>query len=131
MEFNLNENDKNSIQIAELFIKLKKKENCKICQKEKKIKKKLISLPEYLIIIVNATTKDIITYLDKKIEIKTICDIKNKIPDYELISFIESNNCPIIKSDNNIWKGCHSGEEILRKNRKVPNLLIYKQIKQK
>ena len=110
---------------------MKKKENCKICQREKKIKKKLISLPEYLIIIVNATTKDIITYLDKKIEIKKICNIKDKIPDYELISFIESNNCPIIKSDNNIWKGCDSGEERLSKKRKVPNLLIYKQIKQK
>ena len=131
LEFNLNENDKNSIKIDDLFIKLKKTENCEICQKEKRIKKKLISLPEYLIIIVNATTKDIIAYLDKKIEIKKICNIKDKIPDYELISFIESNNCPIIKSDNNKWKGCRSGEEILRQKRKVPNLLIYKQIKQK
>ena len=131
LEFNLNENDKNSIKIDDLFIKLKKTENCEICQKEKRIKKKLISLPEYLIIIVNATTKDIITYLEKKIEIKKICNIKGKIPDYELISFIESNNCPIIKSDNNIWKGCNSGEETLSQKRKMPNLLIYKQIKQK
>ena len=131
LEFNLNENDKNSIKIDDLFIKLKKTENCEICQKEKRIKKKLISLPEYLIIIVNATTKNIITYLEKKIEIKKICNIKGKIPDYELISFIESNNCPIIKSDNNIWKGCNSGEETLSQKRKMPNLLIYKQIKQK
>ena len=130
LEFNLNENDKDSKNITDLFInKLKKTIKCEICQKDRKIKRKLISLPEYLIIIVNETKKNIMTVLDKKINIKNICNI-NKIPDYELISFIESNNSPIIKSDDK-WKGCNSEIVELSKGRKIPNLLIYKQIKEK
>ena len=130
LEFNLNENDKNSILIDDLFIKLKKKENCKICQKEKKIKKKLISLPEYLIIIVKDTTKYITTFLEKTIDIKKFCYIAEKKIEYELISFTDLNFRPIIKFDN-IWKGSKTEQFNLSEERKMPNLLIYKQIKKK
>ena len=130
LKFDLNEKDKNSLKIISLFDKLKEIEICKTCKKERKIKKKLISLPEYLIIIVKDTTKYITTFLEKTIDIKKSCYIAEKKIEYELISFADLNFRPIIKFDN-IWKGSKTEQFNLSEERKMPNLLIYKQIKKK
>ena len=126
LKFNLNENDKNELQILSLFDKLKEIEICKICYADKKIKRKLISLPEYLIIIVKDTIKIISTFLEK-IDIKKFCYIAEKKIEYELIGFTDSNFRPIIKLGN-IWKGSNLIQFYLSEERKMPNLLIYKKI---
>ena len=130
LEFDLNEKKKNSLKIKELVDKLNNTETCRICQKERKIKKKFISLPEYLIIVVNDTTKHISTFLEKNLDIKDFCNIKDKIIKYELISFIDEKLGPVIKS-NDKWRVCNSENFNLSQERTIPNLLIYKQIIQK
>ena len=130
LEFNLNENDKDQTKISSLFEKMSKDEVCNLCKKKINIKKKLVSLPEYLIIVVNVSKKYISTSLEEKININKFCYIQNKNAEYELISFSDVNFRPIIKS-NNIWNGYNTEKFNINKERKMPNLLIYKQIKQK
>ena len=75
LEFDIKEDDKSSIDIIKLFKKLEE-EKIKLENKEEMIiKRKLISLPKYLIIIINNKTKNktLKSFLKKTINIKEFC----------------------------------------------------------
>ena len=134
LEFYLNDKDENSMEIISLFNKLKRKEKCSLCGKELEIKESLISLPEYLIIIVYDTNKTITTKPSEKIDIKPFCNnMEESIIEYELIILTNEVFNPIIKFNKQkkvIWmKGSKSVD--FKINRKMPNLLIYKKVKGK
>ena len=131
LNFSLNEKDKDSTKIKDLFEKLKK-DKCD-CGKEQSIK--LISLPEYLIITVKDAKKTINTFLDKEIDIKKYCtnDVVEKNKNYyELISFINEDFYPLLKEEKKpIFRQCDGKEININNYKKMPNLLIYKRIKSK
>ena len=131
LEFFLNDKDGDSMEIISLFNKLKRKEKCSVCGKDSEIKKALISLPEYLIITVNNKNKRITTILSEKIDIKPFCNNieKNKI-EYELVIFTNKDFYPIIKLNRGKWIiGIKDFD--FKTEKKMPNLLIYKKVKEK
>ena len=134
LEFCLNEKDGDSIEIISLFKQLETKGKCNSCGKELIQKRTLISLPEYLIIVVNDknTKKTITTYLQKKIDIKQFCsNIQDKKVEFELVSFTNEKFYFLIKSKKDEWI-CNLTEiRNISHTQKVPNLLIYKRIKKK
>ena len=135
LEFDLNEEDKKSMDILLLLQKLYEKEKCPECNEISNIEKKLISLPEYLIIVVNDTNKIKKTILQNNIDIKNFCHISDKSYDnkfkYELIIFTNESFETLIKSNiDNKWRINNEKAEELNIERKLPNLLIYKRIKQ-
>ena len=131
LEFYLNEKKENSIEIISLFDGLENKEKCNGCGNNSEIKKTLISLPEYLIIVVNDANKKITTSLSEKIDIKPFCkNIEGNKIEYELVIFTNDVFYPIIKLTKDIWMKDLKKVKFIGE-RKLPNLLIYKQIKEK
>ena len=133
MEFYINDKDEDSIEIISLFKKLEGKEKCNSCGKELIQKRTLISLPEYLIIVVNKNTnKKITTCLQRTIDIKQFCsNIQDEKVEFELVSFTNEVFHPIIKSKKDEWIKNSKKLKNVSEKRTLPNLLIYKLIKGK
>ena len=99
--------------------------------------RKFITLPKYLIIIINNKNKDLRTMLNNNLDIKTFCENKDVKAQFKLISFIDSEKViPICKSPvNDKWYKYDSiieEENSISQVRPFPKLLIYKQnIKEK
>ena len=130
IEFELNKKDDNSLSIISLFNKLSETGTCNKCGMKLEIIRKFISLPKYLIIVVNNLKKNVTTFLDEAIDIRKFCNFQVKKAEYELISFIDENIYPIIKTDYK-WISYDSKFIDLNLERKIPNLLIYKKEEQK
>ena len=131
LKFELNEEKKETIPIISLFEQLKVKKKCE-CGKECKIKRKFISLPKYLLLVINDINKNrkkpIKTFLDNSIDIKEFYIEKKKI-EYELISFTDEQFIPTLKSREDFkWRKNDSTVIELHKERTMPNLLIYRKL---
>ena len=135
LEFDINEKEVVK-DIKSLFDKLNESINDGDTQ-PLNIFRKFITLPKYLIIIINNKNKDLRTQLNKELDIKEFCENKNVKAQFKLISFIDSEKViPICKSPvNDKWYKYDSiieEENSISQERPFPKLLIYKQnIKEK
>ena len=135
LEFDINEKEVVK-DIKSLFDKLNESINDGNTQ-PLNIFRKLITLPKYLIIIINNKNKDLRTMLNNNLDIKTFCENKDVKAQFKLISFIDSEKViPICKSPvNDKWYKYDSiieEENSISQVRPFPKLLIYKQnIKEK
>ena len=135
LEFDIKEKEKVK-DIKSLFDKLNESINDGKTQ-PLDIFRKFITLPKYLIIIINNKNKNLRTQLNKELDIKAFCENKNVKAQFKLISFIDSEKViPICKSPvNDKWYKYDSiikEENSISQERPFPKLLIYMQnIKEK
>ena len=135
LEFDINEKEVVK-DIKSLFDKLNESIN-DVNTQPLNIFRKFITLPKYLIIIINNKNKDLRTMLNNNLDIKTFCENKDVKAQFKLISFIDSEKViPICKSPvNDKWYKYDSiieEENSISQVRPFPKLLIYKQnIKEK
>ena len=127
LKFDLKEKD-NKIEVKTLFEKLNEDSKCE-CPKNK-IKRKITSLPKYLLLIINSSEEKNKIVFNKDIDINKYCNISSGKVNYELHSFIDFKKEYFYRSyKDNKWYKCNeliNFDYNIYKEQHIPNLLIYK-----
>lgn len=100
IDFDIKEDDKKSVDLKSLFNNLNQEFILLDTKNKMTVKKKFISLPKYLIVIINTdiNNKRFSMFLKKNVDIKEFCEDKLKKTKYELFSIIEKNSISYCKS---------------------------------
>ena len=130
----MKEEYKSSVVITDLLEKKLGEDKIKLENKEEMIiKRQLISLPKYLIIIINNKThnKTFKSFLKKTINMKEFSEKDIKNTEYELVNIIDKDSIATCKSpiDSKFYTYNEEKKQIENNHKNIcPHLIMYKLI---